>query len=64
MKGFMTSTEASEKWKIGVRRINKLCNEGRIEGASKLGNTWAIPMDAKKPEDQRIKSGKYIKDKE
>jgi hypothetical protein len=64
MNGFMTSTEASEKWGIGVRRINKLCNEGRIEGASKLGNTWAIPEKAKKPTDQRIKSGKYVKSKE
>ena len=30
----------------------------------KFGNTWAIPVDAEKPKDDRIKSGKYVKDKE
>ena len=38
-----------------------LCSEGRIEGATKIGSYWAIPADAKKPKDERIKSGKYIK---
>jgi hypothetical protein len=38
--------------------------EGRIEGAVKFGNTWAIPENAQKPKDERIKSGKYIKQKE
>jgi putative transposase len=61
MKGYMTIQEASEKWGIGQRRINTLCHEGRIKGASKLGRTWAIPKDAEKPKDERIKSGKYIK---
>ena len=32
-----------------------------VEGAVKFGNTWAIPADAEKPKDDRIKSGKYIK---
>ena len=36
-------------------------NEGMIDGAMKFGNTWAIPKDAVKPADKRIKSGKYIK---
>ena len=38
MNGYMTIKDASEKWNIGLRRINTLCNEGRIEGASKVGN--------------------------
>ena len=61
---YITIQQASEKWEIGIRRINTLCNEGRIEGAMKFGNTWAIPIDAEKPKDERIKSGKYVKDKE
>ena len=32
-----------------------------IEGVVKFGHSWAIPRDAKKPQDKRIKSGKYIK---
>lgn len=61
MTGFMTLKETSKKWGIGARRINTLCVEGRIPGAQKLGNMWVIPVDAEKPIDERIKSGKYIK---
>ena len=61
MKGYLTIADISEKWGIKARRINTLCLEGRIEGTVKFGNTWAIPEDAEKPKDERIKSGKYIK---
>ena len=64
MEGYMTLKEAAEKWGIGDRRINTLCLEGRIEGASKIGNLWGIPVDTPKPDDNRIKSGKYIKKKD
>lgn len=60
---YMTLKEAAEKWGIGDRRINTLCLEGRIEGASKIGNLWVIPSDTPKPDDSRIKTGKYIKKK-
>lgn len=61
MNGFITLKEASEKWGIGERRIRTLCSEGRIEGASKIGNIWIIPRNTEKPEDMRIRSGKYVK---
>ena len=61
MKGYIKISEVSEKWGIGERRINTLCLEGRIDGAVKFGNTWAIPDDANKPGDKRIKTGKYVK---
>lgn len=61
MNGYLTIAEVSKKWGIKNRRINTLCLEGRIEGAVKFGNTWAIPETAEKPKDERIKSGKYIK---
>ena len=64
MEGYMTLKEAAEKWGIGDRRINTLCLEGRIEGASKIGNLWVIPVDTPKPDDNRIESGKYIKKKD
>ena len=63
MNGYLKISEVSKKWGIKERRINALCLEGRIEGAVKFGNTWAIPEDAEKPKDERIRSGKYIKDK-
>lgn len=30
----------------------------------KIGSYWAIPEDAEKPADARIKSGRYVKTKE
>ena len=60
MNGYLKISEVAKKWGIKERRINTLCLEGRIEGAVKFGNTWAIPEDAEKPKDERIKSGKYI----
>ena len=58
---YMSSKEASEKWKISDRRIRVLCSEGRIEGAIKIGRNWTIPSDAVKPTDARETSKKsYI----
>lgn len=59
--GFWTLKEAAENWGIGARRINTLCSEGRIAGATKIGNMWVIPEGSPKPKDERIKSGRYIK---
>lgn len=64
MEGYITLKEAAVKWGISDRRINTLCAEGRVKGATKLGNMWAIPASAVKPVDSRIKSGKYIKSKQ
>lgn len=61
---YLSIKQTSEKWDISVRRIQVLCSEDRIPGAMKIGFYWAIPADAEKPDDQRIKSGKYIKNKE
>ena len=60
---YMTAIEAGEKWGISSRRVKILCEQGRIEGAARFANAWAIPKDAEKPADARVKSGKYIKDK-
>lgn len=61
MKEYWTIKETSEKWNLSIRRINTLCQEDRVKGAIKFGNTWAIPAGTPKPDDARIKSGKYIK---
>ena len=57
---FITIQEAAYRWGITERRIQVLCSEGRLEGAKKFGRQWAIPSDTEKPEDARIKTGKYI----
>ena len=58
---YMTIQEAASKWGITSRRVQVLCAEGRLEGAVKFGRQWAIPADLEKPDDARIKSGKFVK---
>lgn len=61
---FLTTKQASILWNITQRRITKLCEENRIKGAVKTAGVWLMPADTEKPKDARIKSGKYIKNKE
>lgn len=60
---YLSIRQTSEKWGISARWISDLCKENRIPGAVKIGSYWAIPEDAKKPKDARIKTGRYIKTK-
>lgn len=50
---FMTTNDAVKKWGISERRIRQLLQDGRIEGAVKVGNNWNIPINANKPVDKR-----------
>ena len=61
---FITVKEAAVKWNLSERRLQTMCNDGVIPGVMKFGHAWAIPSDAEKPIDHRIKSGKYIKSKQ
>ncbi len=56
--GYITASQAAEKWNISQRRVQILCAQDRIEGVFKLGENWAIPDDAQKPEDNRKKEYK------
>ncbi len=60
---YMTVRAAAAKWNLSERRLQTICYEGKIEGVVKFGHSWAIPVDAEKPADNRIKTGKYIKTK-
>ncbi len=51
--GYMTASQAAKKWNISQRRVQILCSENRIKGVFKLGEAWAIPEDAMKPQDNR-----------
>ena len=55
---YMSAPEAAVKWGISERRVQKLCEENRIPGVSKLGYMWLIPKDAEKPADARFKNNK------
>lgn len=56
---YISTKESSERWGISDRRIRVLCNEGRIEGAVKIGRNWSIPADSAKPVDAREGTKKY-----
>lgn len=60
---YLSVRQIAEKWDISRRRVQTLCTEGRILGAMRVGSYWAIPADAVKPKDERIKSGKYVKER-
>lgn len=58
---YLSIRRVTEKWGLSVKRVNVLCSEERIDGATKIGSYWAVPATAEKPKDGRIKSRKYIK---
>jgi hypothetical protein len=49
MIGYIRADEAAKRWDVSLRQVQRLCDEGRIEGAIKFGTTWAIPDTAEKP---------------
>ena len=53
---YISTKEAAMKWDISERRIQKLCEEGRIPGVIRFVRVWAIPKDAEKPADGRVKA--------
>ena len=61
---YISIKQLSEKRQISTRLIQILCHDGHILGAMRIASTWAVPADAQKPKDARIKSGKYIKSQE
>jgi len=56
MMEYMSAPQAAEKWGISERRVQKLCEDNRIPGVTKLGYMWLIPKDAVKPVDKRFKN--------
>lgn len=60
---YLSIRQTSDRWGISPRRIQVLCAQDRVPGAVRIGYSWAIPYNAEKPLDGRIKSGKYVKSK-
>lgn len=52
---YISAKEAAEKWGISKRRVQILCAENRISGATKVGMVWVIPANAEKPTDERVR---------
>ena len=57
---YLKIDDIAKKWGIGVRRVQLLCSNGKIEGAVRFGRDWMIPKDAVKPSDGRTKAGRAL----
>ena len=49
MNDYVTAKKMAVKWDVSLRQVQILCKMGKVEGASKFGNSWAIPANAVKP---------------
>ena len=49
MNGYVKAEKMAERWDVSIRQVQLLCQNGKIECASKFGNAWAIPENTPKP---------------
>ena len=54
----MTTMEAAKLWGITTRRVQILCDKGKVKGAIRMGRTWIIPRGTPKPLDGRTREAK------
>lgn len=59
MEGYATIREIAERWGLTNRRVQKMCEEGKIPGVTKFGRAWVLPADAVRPVDERLTTGEY-----
>ncbi len=52
---YISVNEAATKFNISKRRVQTLCEQGRIDGANIVDGAWLIPDTAPKPFDRRRK---------
>jgi len=52
---YISVGDAATKFNISKRRVQLLCEQGRISGANMVGGVWLIPETAPKPVDGRKK---------
>ena len=50
LKGYLSVQETASKWGVSVRWVNEYIQAGRIPGGARLGQAWAIPEEAVKPD--------------
>lgn len=55
---YITIREAAEKWNMSLRRVQDLCKERKIIGATRFGRAWMVPENAERPLDRRTKTAK------
>lgn len=56
MTNYITAKQAAELWKITPRRVQEMCRNGEIEGVTRHGREWLIPVNATR----RTQGGKAV----
>ena len=59
-ENYVTTVQAAELLGKGINLIAKLCQDGRMPGAEKVGNAWLIPRASVlsyKPNKRGVKPG-------
>ena len=46
---YLTVAEAAKKWGLTPRSVQLHCEKGNVPGATLLGKTWRIPVNAERP---------------
>lgn len=52
---YISVSDVAKKFHISKRRVQTLCEQGRIKCATKISGVWVIPKDTQKPTDARKK---------
>lgn len=55
---YLKIDELAARWGISPRRLQTLCAQGKIEGATRFGRAWMIPKGSPKPADGRTKAAR------
>ena len=62
MTGYVKAKDMAIRWDVSVRQVQLLCQNGKIDNATKFGNAWAIPENAPKPtRTSKVKPGRKRK---
>lgn len=51
---YMSVKDTACKFGLSERRVQKLCEMQRIDGAQMISGVWVIPANAEKPKDERL----------
>ena len=58
---YLKIDQVAAQWGISPRRLQTLCAQGKIEGATRFGRAWMIPKNTPKPADGRTKAAREEK---
>ena len=61
MANYISVKETAKKFKLSERRVQILCENGRLEGAKIEKGIWLIPDNLEKPADARRKAAAKAK---